>query len=112
MASLEILYSTLESILEVPVFEYRALYAGNEYVVIDDDLSPFSFASNSIQYEKVSRTVSIVSASPLLDAKRHELAQTLTLRGFAVSGFAGGFVEIGEYFHYYFTVRFFEEVAQ
>ncbi len=112
MASLEILYNELESVLGVPVFEYRALYAGQEYVVIDDDLSPFSFASNAVQYEKVSRTVSIVSASPLPDLKRHELAQRLTSHGFAVSGFAGGFVEIGEYFHYYFTVRFFEEVAQ
>lgn len=110
MAKIEQLINILERVSELPVFDYRAVQTNINYILLDDTISPFVFASNGLMYEKTSKTVSFILDRPLTRELRFAVVDELTRNGFACSGFTGGFIEVGEYFDYYFEVRFFEDV--
>lgn len=110
MVKIDQLINIIETVSKMPVFDYRAVQAPVNYVLIDDTISPFVFASNGVHYEKTSKTVSFVLDRPITRELRFTLVDELTRNGFSCSGFAGGFVEIGEYFDFYLEVRFFEDI--
>ncbi len=111
MATIDTIRTTIETSLDMPCFDYRAMFVNTPYAILEDQISPFLLASNTLLAEKINKTLIIVMKEPISMKQRHCLARDLYSVGVAVSGFAGGFVEIGEYFQYFVGLRFYEDIV-
>lgn len=94
------------------VYESRALTTNLPFIVIEPLISPDIYLSDDIFAKKLSYQISFFESKPISKKLFVQIKRDLAKHGIVCNGESGGFIGTAEYFHYYFTARFFAKVDE